>query len=150
MSLFAKAKEAYRKRLEEDEFSSDEDDAPDVVESFNFLEKKWVLAPNMNQIAEGNLELVPIECLLTHYILRYDIHCIYIALDNHETGDAFEIYEFNWIGESDTHHDEKIEPEFTQIESGLSAVETGRFLADRIRDGYMIYIEERKEIDIAI
>lgn len=150
MSIFSRAKEAHLKKLEEEkeetQFSSD-DDEPNVEESFQLYEKKWILAPNMQEISKGELNLIPIECMLTHYILKYDFHCLYIALDNHETGDAFEIYEFNWIGVSDEHAGEKFEPEFTEIESTLSAVETARFLADRIKDGYMIYIEERKEFE---
>ena len=151
MSIFNKAKDAYLKKLvesinEEESSSSDEEEIK-VEEFFQLFEKKWVLAPNMDEISGGNLNLIPIECMLTHCILKYDFHCLYIALDNHETGDSFEIYEFNWVGVSDEHAGEKVEPEFTEIESTLSAVETARFLADRIKDGYMIYIEERKEFE---
>ena len=148
MSLFSRAKESYLKKLEEDneELSSEEEEIK-VEELFQLFDKKWILAPHMEEISKGELNMIPIECMLTHYILKYDFHCLYIALDNHETGDSFEIHEFNWVGVSDEHAGEKVEPEFTEIESSLSAVETARFLADRIKDGYMIYIEERKEFE---
>ncbi len=143
MSLLSKVKESLKKQEEVDETSSEEE-SNDIEDHFEFYEKKWVLAPHMDEILQGNLELIPVECLFTHYILRYEYHCLYIALDDHETGDDFEIYEFDWIGEYDN-PEEKIEPEFKTVESSLTAIECGKFLADRIKEGYKIYIQERKE-----
>jgi len=148
MSLIAKAKEALKKKSEEtEEIVSSDEEVSLNEDGFDFYKKKWVLAPHMNEISRGNLQLIPIECLLTHYILKYDYHCLYIALDNQETGDDYEIYEFEWVEDGENPDGEKNDPEFKEVESSLNAVECSRFLADRIKEGYKIYIPERKEFD---
>lgn len=133
--------------IEEEE--TDDLDIPYIDSSFDFYGKKWVLADHMKEILEGNYELIPIECLFTHYILRYDFHCLYIALDDHNTGDDFEVYEFEWVGEHISHHgeNEMIEPDFVVVESSLTAIECSHFLIERIKEGYQIFIEKRKEFE---
>jgi hypothetical protein len=117
------------------------DEFPDFEESFNFYEKKWVIAPFMNEIRGGDLEKIPIECMFSHYILfSIDFHCYYIGLQNHENGDEFEIYEFDWVGEVE-------EPEFKEITQTMNAIDCAKFLAQRISEGYLIYIPERLEFE---
>lgn len=117
------------------------DEFPDFEESFNFYEKKWVIAPFMNEIRGGDLEKIPIECIFSHYILfSIDFHCYYIGLQNHENGDEFEIYEFDWVGEAE-------EPEFKEITQTMNAIDCAKFLVQRISEGYLIYIPERLEFE---
>ena len=119
----------------------EQEEAPDFEESFNFYEKKWVIAPFMNEIKAGDLEKIPVECMFSHYILfSMEYHCYYIGLQNHENGDEFEIYEFDWVGEAE-------EPEFKEITQTMNAVDCAKFLAQRISDGYLIYIPERIEFE---
>jgi len=109
MSLLARARESFLKKKEleklervnedckdeiakedsEDEVTrevtgEDEDDIPEIPNTFELYEKKWEIAPFMDEISAGDLTLVPVECLFTHYILRYGTHCLYVALDNHD------------------------------------------------------------------
>jgi len=144
MSLIQKVKESLKakKELEDEEITEEDDDEPRFVEFFQLYDKKWIIAPHMEEILQGDLSLVPVECIFTHYILRYDFHCLYVALDNHESGDEFEIYEFEFPLEKGN---EEFEPDFVQVESSLNSVECGRFLAERIKEGYRIYIQERVE-----
>lgn len=160
MSLLERTKAALQKKSEEEpsdkknilepteeEEESSSEDEMEFEKEFDFMNKKWVLAPHMEEISNGQLNLIPVECLFTHYILKYGFHCLYIALDDHESGDDFEVYEFDWMEDFDFNGDthEKWEPDFKVVESSLTASECGRFLADRIKEGYRIYIEERKE-----
>lgn len=147
MSLLNRVKESLKKKIEEDEeyvedtIEENVDEIFNFEESFNFYDKKWVIAPFMNEIKAGDLEKIPIECMFSHYILfSLDFHCYYIGLQNHENGDEFEIYEFDWVGEVE-------EPEFKEITQTMNAVDCARFLAQRISDGYLIYIPERLEFD---
>ena len=145
MSLLDKVKQSLKKKETEEttEFGSDfeEDENPDFEESFTFYEKKWVIAPYMNEIRGGDLEKIPIECMFSHYILfSRELHCYYIGLQNHENGDEFEIYEFDWVGEEE-------EPEFKEITQTINARDCAKFLAERISEGYLIYIPERLEFE---
>jgi hypothetical protein len=121
----------------------------------------------MSHIFEGRFELIPVECVLTMYILRCYNICYYVVLDNSETGDDFSVYEFEWIGGDGershcvsehgerTHgvlehcehgHSEKQEekdPEFVEYATNMTALDAGKFLRDRIGEGYYIYIQER-------
>jgi hypothetical protein len=118
-----------------------DEEHPDFEESFKFYKKKWVIAPFMSEIRKGDLEKIPIECIFSHYILfSRDLHCYYIGLYNHESGDEFEIYEFDWVGEDE-------EPEFKEITQTINARDCAKFLAQRISEGYFIYIPEREEIE---
>jgi hypothetical protein len=147
MSLLDRVKQSLKeKNLEDDENEDtiediEQEEAPDFEESFNFYEKKWVIAPFMNEIKAGDLEKIPVECMFSHYILfSMEYHCYYIGLQNHENGDEFEIYEFDWVGEAE-------EPEFKEITQTMNAVDCAKFLAQRISDGYLIYIPERIEFE---
>jgi len=149
MSLLDRVKKSLKQKIIEDEEyvedreheSEQLDGVPDFEESFNFYDKKWVIAPFMNEIRAGDLEKIPIECMFSHYILfSIDSHCYYIGLQNHENGDEFEIYEFVWVGEAE-------EPEFKEITQTMNAVDCAKFLAERISEGYLIYIPERLEFE---
>ena len=111
---------------------------------FVFYDKKWILSPFMEEIKGGDMTRVPIECMLTHYILRSDNNCIYISLSNNETGDEYGVWEFDWIGWDG---EEKIEPEFREVSLGMGAVDCARFLKTRLEIGYDIFIEERVEVE---
>jgi hypothetical protein len=147
MSLLDRVKQSLKQKDEEEsapvDSDAEEDEHPDFEESFTFYEKKWVICPFMNEIRAGDLEKIPIECMFSHYILfSRELHCYYIGLHNHESGDEFEISEFDWVGEEE-------EPEFKEITQTINARDCAKFLAQRISDGYLIYIPERLEFEEA-
>jgi len=145
--------------LEKTESENEEEGDEEVLEipiidnEFNFYKKRWVLAPHMEEILDGNLGLIPLECLLTHYILRWGNLCFYVVLENPESGDEFDIYEFEWVGDDvgekrDIHGEEvEIEPDFKLYESSAKSKEIAHFLAKKISEGFQIFIEERKEFE---
>jgi hypothetical protein len=108
----------------------------------------------MSEIFKGRFDLIPVECVLTMYILRCYNICYYVVLDNSQTGDDFSVYEFEWIGGDgermmEIEHGEKKEkqeekdPEFIEYAINMTALDAGKFLRDRISEGYYIYIQER-------
>jgi len=181
MSLLKKIKENISKREEEiiNEEEEEEDfvEIPTMLPSFTFYGHNWVVAPFMSEIFKGRFDLIPVECVLTMYILRCYNICYYVVLDNSETGDDFSVYEFEWIGgdgerthgvlehcershsvsehgerthgvlEHGEHgHSEKQEekdPEFVEYATNMTALDAGKFLRDKIGEGYYIYIQER-------
>ena len=170
MSLLKKIKENISKREEEDVINEEEEDfveIPTMLPSFTFYGHNWVVAPFMTEIFEGRFDLIPVECVLTMYILRCYNICYYVVLDNSQTGDDFSVYEFEWIGadgerthcvsehcshEHGSHehgehgHKEKQEekdPEFVEYATNMTALDAGKFLRERIGEGYYIYIQER-------
>ena len=176
MSLLKKIKENISKREDEDTdvYEEEEDfvEIPTMLPSFTFYGHNWVVAPFMNEIFKGSFELIPVECVLTMYILRCYNICYYVVLDNSETGDDFSVYEFEWIGadgerahcasEHGSHehgerahcvsehgehgHNDKQEdkdPEFVEYATNMTALDAGKFLRERISEGYYIYIQER-------
>ena len=166
MSLLKKIKENISKREEEVINTEEEDfvEIPTMLPSFTFYGHNWVVAPFMSHIFKGRFELIPVECVLTMYILRCYNICYYVVLDNSETGDDFSVYEFEWIGAdgerahsvsehgerahsvSEHGHGEKLEdkdPEFVEYATNMTALDAGKFLRDRISEGYYIYIQER-------
>jgi hypothetical protein len=166
MSLLKKIKENISKREEEVEVGDEEKDdfveIPTMLPSFTFYGHNWVVAPFMSHIFKGRFDLIPVECVLTMYILRCYNICYYVVLDNSETGDDFSVYEFEWIGadgerahsvsEHGSHeygengHKEKQEdkdPEFVEYATNMTALDAGKFLRDKIGEGYYIYIQER-------
>ena len=176
MSLLKKIKENISKREEEiiNEEEEEEDfvEIPTMLPSFTFYGHNWVVAPFMSEIFKGRFDLIPVECVLTMYILRCYNICYYVVLDNSETGDDFSVYEFEWIGgdgerthgvlehgershivsEHGSHehgehgHSEKQEekdPEFVEYATNMTALDAGKFLRDKIGEGYYIYIQER-------
>ena len=174
MSLLKKIKENLSKREEEDEIevSQDEEDfveIPTMLPSFTFYGHNWLVAPFMSEIFKGRFDLIPVECVLTMYILRCYNICYYVVLDNNDTGNDFSVYEFEWIGadgerahsvsEHGSHehgermmeieHGEKKEkqeekdPEFIEYATNMTAIDAGKFLRDKIGEGYYIYIQER-------
>ena len=156
MSLLERVKQSLKKieeNIADDVGSSSAKDAgedagedadeeyPDFEESFTFYKKKWVITPFMSEIRKGDLEKIPIECMFSHYILfSRELHCYYIGLHNHESGDEFEMYEFDWVGEDE-------DPEFKEITQTINARDCAKFLAQRISEGYFIYIPEREEVE---
>ncbi len=202
MSLLKKIKENISKREEEEEVINNEEEEdfveiPTMLPSFTFYGHNWVVAPFMSEIFKGRFDLIPVECVLTMYILRCYNICYYVVLDNSETGDDFSVYEFEWIGGDGerthgvlehcershsvsehgerthgvlehcershsvsehgerTHgvlkhgehgHSEKQEdkdPEFVEYATNMTALDAGKFLRDKIGEGYYIYIQER-------
>jgi hypothetical protein len=166
MSLLKKIKENISKREDEDTdvYEEEEDfvEIPTMLPNFTFYGHNWVVAPFMNEIFKGSFELIPVECVLTMYILRCYNICYYVVLDNSETGDDFSVYEFEWIGadgerahcasehcshEHGEHgHGEKQEdkdPEFVEYATNMTALDAGKFLREKISEGYYIYIQER-------
>ena len=161
MSLLKKIKENISKREEEDTdvYEEEEDfvEIPTMLPSFTFYGHNWVVAPFMNEIFKGSFELIPVECVLTMYILRCYNICYYVVLDNSETGDDFSVYEFEWIGadgqrahcasehveHKNGEKQEEKDPEFVEYATNMSALDAGKFLRERISEGYYIYIQER-------
>ena len=192
MSLLKKIKENISKREEEPEEVGEEDedkeefvDISSMFPSFQFYGHNWLIAPFMSEIVKGRFDLIPVECVLTMYILRCYNICYYVVLDNSETGDDFSIYEFEWIGadgeraNSASEHgsfehgerahsvsehgsfehgehehiahengankekQEEKDPEFIEYATNMTALDAGKFLRDRISEGYYIYIQDR-------
>lgn len=181
MSLLKKIKDNISKRgqEEEDEVESGDDfvEIPSMLPSFTFYDHNWIVAPFMSEIFKERFDLIPIECVLTMYILRCYNICYYIVLDNNDTGNDFSIYEFEWIGadgervlctrehgscehgsrehehgereHGEREHCEKKEkqeekdPEFIEYAINMTALDAGKFLRERISEGYYIYIQER-------
>lgn len=169
MSLLKKIKDNISKRNEEVECGDGDEDEfieiPSMLPSFTFYGHNWLVAPFMSEIFKGRFDLIPIECVLTMYILRCYNICYYVVLDNSDTGNDFSVYEFEWIGadgervrclsehgehEQEEHeHDEKKEkheekdPEFIEYAVNMTALDAGKFLRERISEGYYIYIQER-------
>ena len=171
MSLLKKIKENISKREEEPEEVSEKDedeeefvDISSMFPSFQFYGHNWLIAPFMSEIVKGRFDLIPVECVLTMYILRCYNICYYVVLDNSDTGNDFSVYEFEWIGadgerahsvsehgsslsEHGEHgHKEKQEekdPEFVEYAINMTALDAGKFLRERISEGYYIYIQER-------
>ena len=170
MSLLKKIKENISKREEEEVKVGDEEEEdfveiPTMLPSFTFYGHNWVVAPFMNEIFKGRFDLIPVECVLTMYILRCYNICYYVVLDNSDTGNDFSVYEFEWIGadgerepslsehgerehgeREHSHNKEKHEekdPEFIEYAINMTALDAGKFLRERISEGYYIYIQER-------
>ena len=169
MSLLKKIKENISKREEEevevcDEEEEDFVEIPTMLPNFTFYGHNWVVVPFMSEIFKGRFNLIPVECVLTMYILRCYNICYYVVLDNSETGDDFSVYEFEWIGadgerimeiehrereNSASDHNvnkekqEDKDPEFVEYATNMTALDAGKFLRDRIGEGYYIYIQER-------
>jgi hypothetical protein len=176
MSLLKKIKKNISKQEEDGEvINMEEEDfveIPTMLPNFTFYGHNWVVAPFMTEIFEGRFDLIPVECVLTMYILRCYNICYYVILDNSQTGDDFSVYEFEWIGADGerTHyvsehgehghgshehgehghgehgHKEKQEdkdPEFVEYATNMTALDAGKFLRERIGEGYYIYIQER-------
>jgi hypothetical protein len=202
MSLLKKIKENISKREEEAEEVNEENEdeeefveIPTMLPSFIFYGHNWLVAPFMSEIVKGRFDLIPVECVLTMYILRCYNICYYVVLDNSETGDDFSVYEFEWIGadgeransasehgeransasehgeraNSASEHGERAhsasehgehehiahencankekqeekDPEFIEYATNMTALDAGKFLRDRISEGYYIYIQER-------
>ena len=102
MSLLKKIKENISKREEEPEEVSEKDedeeefvDISSMFPSFQFYGHNWLIAPFMSEIVKGRFDLIPVECVLTMYILRCYNICYYVVLDNSQTGDDFSIYEIS-------------------------------------------------------
>lgn len=176
MSLLKKIKENISKRGEEveevDEVEEEFVEISSMLPNFTFYGHNWVVAPFMSEIFKGRFDLIPVECVLTMYILRCYNICYYVVLDNSQTGDDFSVYEFEWIGadgertpsvsEHGSHenghgerehekcehshnkekHEEK-DPEFIEYAINMTALDAGKFLRERISEGYYIYIQER-------
>ncbi len=170
MSLLKKIKENISKRgqEEEDEVESgncgEEEfvDIQSMLPSFTFYGHNWVVAPFMSEIFKERFNLIPIECVLTMYILRCYNICYYVVLDNSDTGNDFSVYEFEWIGadgerehcaseheHNERKHEENKEkyeekdPEFIEYAINMTALDAGKFLRERISEGYYIYIQDR-------
>ena len=167
MSLLKKIKENISKREEEEVEVGDEEEEdfveiPTMLPNFTFYGHNWVVVPFMSEIFKGRFNLIPVECVLTMYILRCYNICYYVVLDNSDTGNDFSVYEFEWIGgdgerahsvsEHGSHehgehgHKEKQEekdPEFVEYATNMTALDAGKFLRDKIGEGYYIYIQER-------
>jgi hypothetical protein len=136
MSLLKKVKENLKKK---EEIVDEVEEEEDILETFVLAHTKWQIAPNMREIRDGNLELIPIECMLIQYILKNGEHCYYCGLMDTDTGDMFDLYEFDWVGE-----DEDVEPDYREITLSMSAIDSARFLKEKIELGYTIYIPERE------
>jgi hypothetical protein len=177
MSLLKRIKENISKREEEMINEEEEEDfveIPTMLSSFKFYGHNWVVAPFMSEIFKGRFDLIPVECVLTMYILRCYNICYYVVLDNSDTGNDFSVYEFEWIGadgerahsvrehgerahsvsergsslsdHGEHGHKEKQEekdPEFVEYAINMTALDAGKFLRERISEGYYIYIQER-------
>jgi hypothetical protein len=145
-----------------DKVNSDSEDSEDsekdshnivAVSEFKFYDNIWVIAPFMTDILKKRFDLIPIECVLTMYILRSGNISYYVVLENQDSGDDFSIYEFEWIGadgertynDSATEKQEDRDPEFVEYATNMTAIDSSKFLIEKISEGYYIYIQKRDE-----
>lgn len=139
MSLLEKVKKSLQKKDVIDEKISEI--VEDEIKSFNFNGIKWVLTPFMEDIKKGEFMKIPIECMLTHFILYNSGNGYYVLFD----GEAdYEIYEMDWVGDNFTENGELVEPEYREVSSGMGAIEFANYMREKLVDGYDIFIEERK------
>lgn len=144
MSLLERVRKSLEKKDVNDEIPSEI--VEDEIKSFNFNGIKWILSPFMEDIKKGDFMKIPIECMLTHFIMRNKGNCYYVLFD----GEAeYEIYEMDWVGDNFTENGELVEPEYREVSSGMGAVETANYMREKIVDGYDIFIEERKVFESA-
>ena len=104
-------------------------------ECITIHEKKFYQAPNLDKIQKGEMEYIPMECLLGQYILKSDNLSYYISLEDNETGNLFEIYEFEYVGNG--------EEEYRLLANTFTYKEHAEFLFERIKDKYNIFIERK-------
>jgi hypothetical protein len=130
----------YNEKLEEHN-NDDEGDDVDVVDDDDdddddelLINKlKFVICQNMMEIKKGRLELLPLQCLMNQYILKKGYICYYVVVDDEETCDSFDIYEFEYTGGGE-------DDEYRQLESAISGTEYLEFIKDKIQGGFNIYI----------
>jgi len=132
----------YNLKLEEDDNDEgdavddddDDDDDDDNLEDELLINKlKFVICPTMMEIKKGRLELLPLQCLMNQYILKKGYICYYVVVDDEETCDSFDIYEFEYTGGGE-------DDEYRQLESSISGTEYLEFIKDKIQGGFNIYI----------
>lgn len=142
MSLLSRVKRSLEKN---DERECEEEEIEEtVVKSFKFNGLKWVIADFMDEIKNGDLLKIPVECMLTHFFLRNNENGNYILFDGES---KYEIYEMDWLGDNYAENGEYVEPEYREISGGMDAVKFAEYLRDKIVDNYDIYIVERKTFD---
>jgi hypothetical protein len=138
MSLFKKCRENYeskkQNRLNEEENDTIEKEVDDKdVIKVNQL--TFERCNTMDKIKETkDLSLLPLQCLLNHFILKHGYICYYICVENDEVCDAFEIYEFEYSGEG--------EEEYRLYEQHITGREYLKFLSDKISNDFDIYIQK--------
>ena len=137
MSLFKKARQNLenKKRAEEDEEINEEIQENKLNEEIKVNNLTFERCLVMDQLKEKNdLSLLPLQCLLNHYILKCGYVCYYICVENENECDAFEIYEFEYTGEG--------EEEYRLFEQRISGAEYLQFLVDKIKDGFDIFTQK--------
>jgi len=131
MSLLKQVKERIKKKEEQEKKKV----LCKKDKTLQLFDKEFLYYEKMEEIRGGNFGLLPIECLLTHYVLKYEFQGYYCGLEDKETGDLFEVYEFD-VGEEN--------PDCRAYNLQMSGKEHLYFLVEKIKQGFEIYIEERK------
>lgn len=102
---------------------------------------KYKYYSNMDKIKNKEFHYMPIECLLNQYILKNDNNtCYYVALDDEENGNSFEIYEFEYTGQDET--------EFRIMCNDISGPDYLKFLIEKINDNYDIFLPKKDEMKV--
>lgn len=89
----------------------------------------------MDNIKEGNYQLIPTCCALSHYLLVNKGVGYYCGLEDNETGNQFEIFEYD-VGEA--------EPNMRAFDLNMDWKTHSKFLIEKINDGFDIYVEVNK------
>jgi len=104
-----------------------------MQEEITVHNKKFFLAPHMGHILQGNLRLLPINCLLSQYFLVRDNRAYYVSVIDPEKADAFEIFELDL---------ENQDGEELVVENEIRGSQYTEFLRQKILiENYLIYIE---------
>ena len=129
MSLISKVKENLNKEEEKPQKKVLVKEEKNI-KLFDFEFKKYQY---MNEIKEGQYELIPTSCALSHYLLVNKGVGYYCGLEDNETGNLFEIYEYD-VGED--------EPNMRAFDLNMDWKTHLHFLIDKIKEGYDIYVEK--------
>lgn len=129
MSLLSKVKENLHKEEEKPKKKVlvKED------KTFHIFDFEFEKYKQMNEIKEGHFQFIPTSCALSHYLLINGGTGYYCGLEDNESGNQFEIYEYD-VGED--------EPNFRAYDLNMDWKTHLHFLIDKIKEGYDIYVEK--------
>jgi hypothetical protein len=138
MSLFKKCRENYESKKQNPQNEEEVIDSEKEVDDKDIIKVNQLTferCNNMDKIKDTkDLSLLPLQCLLNHFILKHGYVCYYICVENDEVCDAFEIYEFEYSGEC--------EEEYRMYEQHITGSEYLKFLLDKISNDFDIYIQK--------
>ena len=101
--------------------------------TFNLFDVEFEKYQNMDKVKEGHFELIPTACALTHYLLVNGGQGYYCGLEDNNTGNLFEIYEYD-VGEE--------EPNLRAYDLNMDGKMHLKFLVEKIGEGFDVYLQK--------